>query len=423
MPTSLKADANGVVRGKFKIPPKVRAGTKLVQFKGTQGGNGDAMFTGQGTVVTNNMRKVTNVSQAYYDPLAQTFIADSARHLAAVEIWVTKKGNTPLIVQLRDTQVGFPTTTILAEGRLDPANIVEGAYNRVVFAEPFYSLPNTEYAVVVLCNDADMAVGISELGKPNLAGGGYVSSQPYQVGVLLSSANASTWTAHQDRDLTFRLLCRKYTQASKTMPLGTVSVNNATDFLVSMLSTVPATGADANFLLEFPNGTTQTVSDGQVIQNASAITGDIKVSAVVRSTPDGYASALLDPGSQLIAGSIASEGSYVSRAFAGDPQNPMTATVYLTAADANNATIEVYLAIDKNPSSSMVWTKLEQTGSTPGNQANMTDRKFTIKAGDTTAGVTTNGKLIAGAAVRLKVILKGGANKRVYVTNCRVSLV
>ena len=423
MPTSLTADANGVVRGKFKIPAKVRAGTKLVTFAGSQGGNGEAMFTGQGTVVTNNMRKVTNVSKTYYDPLAQTFITDNARHIAAVEVWVTKKGNTPLIIQLRDTQVGFPTTTVLAEGRLDPASITEGAYNRVIFAEPFYSLPNTEYAVVVLCNDADMAVGISELGKPNLAGGGYVTSQPYQVGVLLSSANASTWTAHQDRDLTFRLLCRKYTQASKTMALGTVNVTGATDFLISMLSTVPATGADANLILEFPNGTTQTVSDAQVIQNAAAITGAIKVSAVLRSTADGYASALLDPGSQIIAGTIAAEGSYVSRAFAGDPQNDMTATVYLTAVDPSSATIEVYLAIDKNPSSSMVWTKLEQTASTPGNQANATDRKFTIKAGDTTAGVTNNGKLIAGAAVRLKIIEKGGANKRIYITNCRVSLV
>lgn len=418
MPTSLTADANGVVRGKFKIPPKVRAGTKLVTFKGTQGGNGDSTFTGQGTVVTNNMRKVTNVTSVYYDPLAQTFIMDSSRHLAAVEVWVVKKGATPLIIQLRETQVGFPTGTILAEGRLDPANIVEGAYNRVIFTEPFYALPNTEYAVVVMCNDADMSVGISELGKPNLAGGGYVTSQPYQVGVLLSSANASTWTAHQDRDLTFRLLCRKYNQASKTTPLGTVTVNGATDLLVSMLSTVPATGADANMLLEYPNGTTQTVSDGQVVQFAASITGDIKVSAVLRSTPDGYASALLDPGSQIIAGTIAAEGTYISRAFTGDPQNDMAASVYLTAVDPNAATVEVYLAIDANPASSMSWIKLEQTSSTPGNQANMTDRLFKLPVGSGNAG-----KLPKGAAVRVKLILKGGANKRVYITNVRVSLV
>lgn len=418
MPTSLVADANGVVRGKFRIPPKVRAGTKLVTFKGAQGGNGESTFTGQGTVVTNNMRKVTNVAKTYYDPLAQTFITDTARHLAAAEIWVVKKGNTPLIVQLRETQVGFPTSTILCEGRLDPANIVEGAYNRIVFDEPLYSLPNTEYALVVLCNDATMSVGISELGKANLAGSGYVTSQPYQVGVLLSSANASTWTAHQDRDLTFRLLCRKYTQASKTMPLGTVTVANATDLLVSALSTVPATGADANLLLEYPNGSTQTVSDGQVVQFAAAITGDIKVSAVLRSTPDGYASALLDPGSQIIAGTIATEGSYISRAFVGDPQNDMTATVYLTAVDANAATIEVYLALDANPTSSMTWIQLAQTSSTPGNEANTTDRLFKIPVGSGNAG-----KLPKGAAVRAKVIIKGGANKRAYVTNVRVSLV
>ena len=30
---------------------------------------------------------------------------------------------TPLIAQIRETQVGFPTTTILAEGRIQPSAI------------------------------------------------------------------------------------------------------------------------------------------------------------------------------------------------------------------------------------------------------------------------------------------------------------
>lgn len=54
-----------------------------------------------------------------------------------------------------------------------------------------------EYAVVVLCDDATTALYVAELGKQDPTRG-YVTSQPYQVGVLLSSSNASTWTAHQD---------------------------------------------------------------------------------------------------------------------------------------------------------------------------------------------------------------------------------
>lgn len=430
---AINANSDGVVTGKFTIPANVRAGSKLVTFKGANGGNGQAAFVGQGTVVSNDMRNVTNVSKVYYDPLAQTFIMDSARDLAGAEIYIVNMNadvtqRTPIIVQIRETQVGFPTSTVLAEGRLAPANFAKGAYNRVLFDTPFYCMAGTEYALVVMCSDADTSVGISDLGKPNLAGSGYVTSQPYQVGVLLSSANASTWTAHQDRDLTFRLLARKYDTAPVVQDLGTVTVSNATDLLISMLANVPATGAECSFQLTYPNnGGTQTVSDGQVIKLSSPVTGDIGVTATLRSTADGSASASLSPGSQIIAGQLQNTGLYVSRAFPGDKAHTMTPKAYLSIVKGQNDNLSfcnVSVALDA-PTASIVWVPMKISGTpVPGNVNNMMDYEFVIDDAQNNGSSQLDPTAIVGhdGTVRIKIELKGTAAQRIYVTSLRVSL-
>ncbi len=79
---------------------------------------------------------------------------------------------------------------------------------------------NREYALVILCDDAETALAIAELGKFDAARERWVTAQPYQVGVLLSSSNASTWTAHQDADLTFELLAADYTESTRLIELG-----------------------------------------------------------------------------------------------------------------------------------------------------------------------------------------------------------
>lgn len=133
------------------------------------------------------------------DPLAQTFSLDAAAQITGVELFVTALGATAITVQIRETQVGFPTQRIIAEAVMQPGAIVVNQINRWLFAQPIVLMPQTEYAIVILCNDATGAVGVAELGKWDVAGGRNVTSQPYNVGVLLSSSNARTWTAHQDR--------------------------------------------------------------------------------------------------------------------------------------------------------------------------------------------------------------------------------
>jgi len=90
---------------------------------------------------------------------------------------------------------------------------------------------NREYALVVLTDDANHAVSVAELGKYDPRTG-WVTAQPYQIGVLLSSSNGITWTPHQSQDLTFRLLACHFTQTQKTVNLGQYTVTNLSDVMM-----------------------------------------------------------------------------------------------------------------------------------------------------------------------------------------------
>lgn len=418
---ALTADAQGVVTGKFRIPKGIKAGTKPVTFTGNQQSHGESTFTGQGTVVTNTMRKVNNIQRSYYDPLAQTFIMPAARQLSAVNIWVTKVGTTDLIVQLRETSVGFPTREIVAEGRVSPANITPNTWTKVTFDTPFYASANIEYAVVVMANDEVMSVGISELGKIDATTKSYVTTQPYQVGVLLSSANASTWTAHQDKDLTFQLFSRRYNpQNPKTVILGNITVPaGTTDFLVSALTSTPATGADADLeLIQYdytnPSAPTilskRTVSDGQIVKLTAETSGEYEVRANLRCTD--FASATIEPGSQIIAGALGGTGVYVSRAFPAPKGKAFKLTVTLEA--INPGALEVEYGLPGTGVSAS-FVKLTHDAKTDVNLDNGHIEQ-TWTASVTAAQATTEN-------IQLRLTLKGQASSRPQIFNLRASVV
>src|SRR5690606_23849477 len=146
----------------------------------------------------------------WYDPLAQTFRLTETKQIAGVELYVKAKGATEITVQIRKTQNGVPTDNVLTVRSKQPADITVNQWNAWEFPEPVLLDAEEEYAIVVLCNDADAELGIAEMGKWDGAAQKWVTQQPYTVGVLLSSSNASSWTIHQDRDLAFRLLAPVY---------------------------------------------------------------------------------------------------------------------------------------------------------------------------------------------------------------------
>ncbi|MBD0392218.1 hypothetical protein IC220_07395, partial [Wolbachia endosymbiont of Pentalonia nigronervosa] len=238
----IAADNKGKITGKFTVPKNTPAGIKLVQFFGNQGSYGEATYTGKKTITIEERRRV--FSSKRVDPLAQTFMLDESRHIGGVDLCFTNKGTKRVVVQIRETAVGMPSQTVIAERTIESKDInVNGTATRVTWS-PVWCEAEREYAIVLLTDDPNTAVKIAELGKYDAVNSRWVTSQPYQVGVLLSSSNASTWTPHQNLDLTFRLLAAKFTENSTTINLGKITANNTSDLIA--LANVEKVSFDTN---------------------------------------------------------------------------------------------------------------------------------------------------------------------------------
>ncbi|MDR0477092.1 MAG: DUF4815 domain-containing protein [Desulfobulbaceae bacterium] len=318
--TASPANASGVVTGSFVIPPNIPAGAKTVTFRGPEGGSeGSAAFVGQGQLTVQVLRTVNTVTYSHIDPLAQTFSLDDTMQVCGVDLWFTAKQG-EVRVQIREVQNGFPTRVILAEAVIQPGNIiVNGDATRLLFPAPVQLLAGIEYAIVVLCNDAITALAIAEMGKFDATAQKWVASQPYTVGVLLSSSNASTWTVHQDKDMAFRLLAADFVAGTTQVEMGEVTVSAATDLLVLAVDETPSSATHVEYELTLPDGAVLTVAESQPARLAAPISGKVKVKAKLTGT--NQAAPLLWPGAQLLAGKLTPTGDYYSRSIPATDAN------------------------------------------------------------------------------------------------------
>jgi len=337
---TVTADSNGVVLGKFTIPANVPAGTKQVSFTGQGGSQATASFIGQGTLIEDIRTLVQQITttrwQQSVDPIAQTFTLTEAIQLEGVDLWFTAVGSTAVSVQIRETQVGYPTQTIVADSRRAASSITADQWTNFAFSSPARLEAGTEYAIVVLCNDAVSELAVAELGKFDAAAQQWITSQPYTVGVLLSSSNASTWTAYQDRDLAFRLVARQYTESERLIDLGTVSITGATELLTLAMIESPHSAATGELEITLPDGTVVKAGDNQRIAFSAATTGTVGVKARLRSNANN--SATLHPGTQIVQGVVHASDDYISAAIDADATG-CTAKVIFSAIIPSGANV------------------------------------------------------------------------------------
>ncbi len=338
---ALIANSAGEISGQFTIPAGVPAGAKAVLALGQGGTMGAATFTGRGVITTEERRQVTIVITV--DPLAQTFSLNESRHLGGVELWFTDRGADDVIVQIRDTANGQPGTTVLAEKRMKPADLAIGGLSTVIpFQTPVWLTAGTEYALVILTDGAAAAVAVAELGGFDTAAQKRITAQPYQVGVLFSSSNNRAWTAHQTKDLSFRLLGARFTGLSKTIPLGTIAAVNATDLLAILNIEIPATGCGAELQATAPDGTVYRMIPGQPLNLPAGITGTLALALKLTGTTT--ASPVVYPGMSFITGTIHLTDQYVSRAFACGNNARLSVTFEAFTPGTSSIAVEVQKA-------------------------------------------------------------------------------
>ncbi len=386
--SSSRANAQGVFSGTFTIPEGVPTGTKLVKLQGTFT-VGEAYFVG-----IHEVRNTINYYVRYndLDPLAQTFTLNEARHVTGVDFWLAKKGSSNLRVEIRTSSLGYPTQEVIASCIMKPSELAANAWNRAKFDAPVFLTANVEYAVTIMTDTADYSVGIAELGDWD-ASTGWVRSQAYSAGVLLSSSNASTWTPHQTADLAFRLLGASFTTSRKTVSFGTLNLTGVTDIMP--MAEIQRTGADtdATFVLTKGSAEISRMQAWQGIAFDQPLTGEYTLS--VELFGDSKYSPMLGRAPQILTAKIANTGDYVSRSFTcGTGKRVMVTTEEFVPSEAS---VEVYVETANN-----VWTRAENSEAEQIGDGWIRYRRFVP------CGLP---------ATRLKIILRGSSSARPLVQN------
>ncbi len=391
----LTANNQGKLKGKVKVPANIPAGTKLVQFYGDKSSYGEATYTGKKTITIEERRRV--IAARRVDPLAQTFTLNESRHIGGVELWFVNKGKKRVVVQIRETAVGMPSQTVIAESYIEPKNIkIDGTATRITWS-PVWCEAGREYAIVLLTDDPDTAVKVAELGKYDAVNSRWVTSQPYQVGVLLSSSNASTWTAHQNLDLTFRLLAARFTENSTTINLGTLTAKNTSDLIALADVEKVAFDTNAEFVLTEENGKEHFLSDNLPLALRSRLSGELRVMATLKGSKD--RSPVLYSGLQIVLGNIEESADYVTRSISAGSNTKITITY--DAITPGTADVKVYVQ-----KSFEEWQLVNLTSGKPigENQVERTHIFNNFNANET----------------RVKLVLSGTVSYRPKVKNLRI---
>lgn len=214
------ADSNGQLTSWLDIPANViPSGQVPVRVEGDMLSVAESFYSSQGQIITRQWIETRTTIRRLIDPLAQTFLLTAPRHVTAVglQIWTVGDPQNSIQVQIRTVRDGIPTATVLGESVLaDAGQWRRGFEATATFAVPVFLESDQEYAIVVLTNDANHEITVAKIG--DITGTGVnrriVTQQPYTVGVLLTSSNASTWTPLQDTDLWFKIYGARFTPTS-----------------------------------------------------------------------------------------------------------------------------------------------------------------------------------------------------------------
>lgn len=234
---TVKASPKGTFTAYFTVPPNVPCGNVEVLLKGATS-KGSAIFQAQGRkqIIQDTVLTTTTVinSIAPVDPLAQSFSFEEDTVLTKVGLYFgTKDDDKAIVVQVRNMVNGYPGPICYTSKVIHAEDVKISADSSdvtiVKFDKPVYCTAGEQYAICILSDSNLYSMFVAELGQKDIQRGTYVTSQPYENGVLFSSSNNLTWTPHQTMDLKFDLYKANYTGK------GIVVFKDVTDIIINRL--------------------------------------------------------------------------------------------------------------------------------------------------------------------------------------------
>ncbi|WP_235693791.1 hypothetical protein [Brucella intermedia] len=181
---------------------------------------------------------------------------------------------------------------------------------------------------------------VAEIGKIDLDTNAVISEQPFTVGVLLSSSNASTWTVHNEADLWFEMLGCRFDPVERVIPIGTFKANKMSDVIIRAGVEYPDPSVDISIRLRRPSGEVITSAPSQTIRFDEYIQNeDIQVEAVLRGTE--RITPFLFPDIQIIEGELQPTANYATRAIDATDANRVLVTLDARLPAGSSATVQI----------------------------------------------------------------------------------
>ena len=257
------------------------------------------------------------------DPLAQTFMVQGCpggAFITDIEIYFKNKPTASangVTMQIREVINGVPGPRIVPNGskRLQQADITTTtesggitsfAPTTFTFDNPVYLQNNTEYCFVPKPENDEEGydIWISELGENQIGSTERISKQP-AAGMMFSSANDRSWSAHQSKDIMFKIHRASFKTGSVSgkathenidwVNFSSTSTGAAIDWqpgtrLCGHQPTI--TNAGAGYTGLTPTVTvTNTGTGGSGLTMTATVTGDVISALTVTNPGSGYTSA------------------------------------------------------------------------------------------------------------------------------------
>lgn len=280
---SVVTDPRGRLQIRFTIPANTfKTGTKRIVIVDADGSNTTqaiGSFTSRGFYAVGDLVKIrttsplnnrlvstdtqtvtsTKKTRQLYDPVAQAFTLpldagadpnnfdpnadvprDSGSFITSVDTFFGFVDDRPLMntatLQIRNMINGYPGPEVLGEGKINLTKATNQNLNEPIKATnfrldaPCYLNANTEYAIVILSPSDLTTVWTAAQGEIDITTGGKIDKQPNvggYYGSFFKSQNNSTWTADQNRDLTFRVYRAKFDSAD-----GEIKLRDTQNFMI-----------------------------------------------------------------------------------------------------------------------------------------------------------------------------------------------
>jgi len=319
------------IRTELTTPKGLKSGSKLVRLVGER-----SHIVVEEIWQTSPQKRVVTFN--WHDPLAQTILMEEELFVSELALHIEKEPVSWLKLHIVRTTVGIPNMQESVVSKVFDAKNIRRGWQSFKLDVPVRLLADVEYAVVVESGDAVGKCSVAKIGSYDLETKKWITKASYE-GVLLSSANSSSWTAHQKEDLTFRVSAARF-ERTKTVEIGRVMVKDVTD--LGLLCEVDAVvGTSALFRATLTNRAGEQVAlTPYASTQIESYTGEVVLSVELK-TDRSNLSAVVEKNIVLTTGKV-NTSTYVSREFS---VSGSSLKLYLDVEEPQGSSVEVYMQV------------------------------------------------------------------------------